>query len=124
MKNILLVLVLGSATTSWASGDLIKAKIVRFPSGDLTLGGELYLPEGDGPFPVVLYNHGSASGMKNSVASYLLPVDTDTSLIWGPMALNNVVTGNFFFRSIYAYITLLISVAISPLPLISPKINK
>ena len=28
-----------------------------------------------------------------------------------PMARNNVVTGNFFFLSIYAYITLLISVA-------------
>ena len=28
-----------------------------------------------------------------------------------PMARNKVVTGNFFFRSIYAYITLLMSVA-------------
>ncbi len=57
------------ALKSWASDALEKPKIVHFPNGNLTLGGELYLPEGDGPFPVVLYNHGSAPGMKNSMAS-------------------------------------------------------
>lgn len=33
------------------------------------LGGELYRPAGTGPFPAVLYNHGSAPGMLNSQAS-------------------------------------------------------
>jgi len=32
---------------------------VTFPSGKLVLHGFLYRPEGSGPFPAVLYNHGS-----------------------------------------------------------------
>src|SRR5262249_37920951 len=32
---------------------------VTFKSGDLTLAGYLYKPAGDGPFPTVLWNHGS-----------------------------------------------------------------
>jgi carboxymethylenebutenolidase len=44
-------------------------KIIEFPSGSLTLRGELFLPEGKGPFPVLLYNHGSAPKMLNSQAS-------------------------------------------------------
>lgn len=54
---------------SFAGTRIDKPQIIRFPSGELTLGGELFLPKGDGPFPVVLYNHGSAPNMKNSIAS-------------------------------------------------------
>lgn len=32
---------------------------VSFPSGSLTLKGFLYKPEGDGPFPGIVYSHGS-----------------------------------------------------------------
>jgi len=32
---------------------------VRFSSGKVTLHGFLYKPEGNGPFPAILYNHGS-----------------------------------------------------------------
>jgi dienelactone hydrolase len=39
------------------------SEIVTFPSGTLTLHGSLYRPQGAGPFPAVLYNHGSAGGM-------------------------------------------------------------
>ena len=39
---------------------------MSFRSGDLTLRGVLYKPNGKGPFPAVLYNHGSAPGMLNS----------------------------------------------------------
>jgi carboxymethylenebutenolidase len=42
---------------------LSAAEIVSFPSGNLTLHGSLYKPEGTGPFPAVIYNHGSAPGM-------------------------------------------------------------
>ena len=38
---------------------LSGAEIVSFPSGDLTLRGVLYKPEGPSPFPAVLFNHGS-----------------------------------------------------------------
>ena len=42
---------------------------VTFQNGAVVLRGELYKPSGPGPFPVVLYNHGSAPGMLNSQAA-------------------------------------------------------
>lgn len=44
------------------------AGVVSFPSGSLTLQGVVYKPEGTGPFPAVLYNHGSAAGMLSKEA--------------------------------------------------------
>lgn len=35
-------------------------QVVSFPSDRLTLKGVLYRPAGEGPFPAILYNHGSA----------------------------------------------------------------
>src|SRR6185436_21034681 len=32
---------------------------VFYPSGNLRIQAYLYKPEGEGPFPVVIYNHGS-----------------------------------------------------------------
>jgi carboxymethylenebutenolidase len=37
----------------------LEPRLVSFPSGDLTLRGFLYKPEGDGPFPAIIWNHGS-----------------------------------------------------------------
>ena len=48
----------------------LGANVVSFPSGHLALRGVLYKPAGKGPFPAVLYNHGSA--MENSAASAAL----------------------------------------------------
>ena len=47
---------------------LSAADVVAFPSGKLTLHGVLYKPEGTGPFPAVVYNHGSAPGMLSKEA--------------------------------------------------------
>src|SRR6266850_1874118 len=47
---------------------LAVAETVTFPSGKLTLQGVLYKPEGTGPFPAVVYNHGSAPGMLSKEA--------------------------------------------------------
>ena len=47
---------------------LSAADIVAFPSGEITLHGALYKPEGSGPFPAVVYNHGSAAGMLSEQA--------------------------------------------------------
>ena len=47
---------------------LSAADIVQFPSGEITLHGVLYKPEGTGPFPAVVYNHGSAPGMLSKEA--------------------------------------------------------
>jgi carboxymethylenebutenolidase len=45
-----------------------RAEVVTFPSGRLTLHGVIYRPEGAGPFPAVIYNHGSAPGMLSKMA--------------------------------------------------------
>ncbi len=47
---------------------LSGTETVTFPSGDITLHGVLYKPEGSGPFPAVVYNHGSAPGMMSEQA--------------------------------------------------------
>src|SRR6476469_3125735 len=44
------------------------SEIVTLNVGDRTLHGMLYRPVGPGPFPGVLYNHGSAAGMLNNQA--------------------------------------------------------
>ena len=41
------------------SGQIKQAELVGFKSGDLELKGYLWKPLGDGPFPAVLWNHGS-----------------------------------------------------------------
>src|SRR6185503_4653554 len=43
-------------------------RVVTFPSGALTLHGVVYKPAGPGPFPAVVYNHGSAPGMLSKEA--------------------------------------------------------
>lgn len=47
----------------------VQPEIVHFFSGNLLLGGELYKPKGKGPFPAVLYNHGSAENYLSDAAS-------------------------------------------------------
>ena len=47
---------------------LFASEVVSFPSGNLTLHGVVYKPKGAGPFPAILYNHGSAPGMLSSEA--------------------------------------------------------
>ena len=61
-SGCLIVLLTAFALASPATG------VVAFPSGNLTLHGVLYKPEGKGPFPAVLYNHGSAPGMLSQQA--------------------------------------------------------
>ena len=43
-------------------------EVVTFPNGELTLHGVLYMPDGTGPFPAIVYNHGSAPGMLSKQA--------------------------------------------------------
>jgi carboxymethylenebutenolidase len=61
-----LSLVVGSIHPSSA------AEAVAFESGDKTLHGFVYKPAGAGPFPTVLYNHGSSPGMVNNQAFDLI----------------------------------------------------
>ena len=43
-----------------ALGQSARPEMITFRSGDLELKGYLWKPSGDGPFPAVLWNHGSA----------------------------------------------------------------
>src|SRR6266853_1154335 len=65
---------------------LVVAETVTFPSGEITLYGVLYKPEGTGPFPAVIYNHGSAPGMMSKEAFAALgPVFTSHGgVVFGP----------------------------------------
>lgn len=47
-------------------------QVVTIDAGDRTLYAVLYRPIGPGPFPAVLYNHGSAPGMLNNQAFEML----------------------------------------------------
>lgn len=49
-------------------GTSAEPQVVSFPSGRLTLRGVLYKPSGSGPFPAVLYNHGSGRGLLSNQA--------------------------------------------------------
>jgi carboxymethylenebutenolidase len=44
------------------------SETVAFPSGDKVLHGLLYKPSGNGPYPAVVYNHGSSPGLINNAA--------------------------------------------------------
>jgi dienelactone hydrolase len=54
-----LVILLVSLLQSAPSRSQTNPVEVTFPSGNLILHGFLYKPEGKGPFPAVLWNHGS-----------------------------------------------------------------
>jgi dipeptidyl aminopeptidase/acylaminoacyl peptidase len=41
------------------SGQSTQSEEVKFPSSNLVLHGFIYRPQGKGPFPAILYNHGS-----------------------------------------------------------------
>jgi carboxymethylenebutenolidase len=64
-----ILLALFSSAMSGCQGTSATAsETVTFNNGDLVLHGLLYRPAGSGPFPVVLFNHGSAPGMLNTQA--------------------------------------------------------
>ena len=56
-----------SSVPSWPCAPS-ECEAVTFPSGELTLHGVLYKPDGAGPFPAIVYNHGSAPGMLSKEA--------------------------------------------------------
>ena len=63
---VLLSFLLFLLLPSFAASD--EPGVVSFRSGEITLQGTLYKPKGKGPFPAVVYNHGSAPGMLSQQA--------------------------------------------------------
>jgi len=51
-----------SAAQSQSDLDSPKYQQVFYASGNLRIQAYLYKPDGDGPFPVVIYNHGTRDG--------------------------------------------------------------
>ena len=69
-RSVLLFFLL--ALTLPCSAASTAPEVVSFRSGTITLQGTLYIPEGKGPFPAVVYNHGSAPGMISKQAFEIL----------------------------------------------------
>src|SRR5262245_19785450 len=76
------VLVFGNAASTpshaAANGLLPVKQKVTFKSGSLTLVGYRFKPDGDGPFPALIWNHGSEQDPANSaqfdgIASVFVP---------------------------------------------------
>jgi dipeptidyl aminopeptidase/acylaminoacyl peptidase len=44
----------------------LKFKEIQFDNGDLRLAGMIFVPEGEGPFPVAVIIHGSGTSRRNS----------------------------------------------------------
>ncbi|OQP59581.1 hypothetical protein A3860_36945 [Niastella vici] len=61
LRSLLLLLFLSSTLSKVFSQDSLATKpdTISFTSGNLVLKGLLWKPEGRGPFPAVLFNHGS-----------------------------------------------------------------
>lgn len=74
MLAVLLTLVMGTTRAAdtieahRAQAVTVTAEEVSFSNGAVQLKGVLYKPAGAGPFPVLLFNHGSAPGMLNGQA--------------------------------------------------------
>ncbi len=57
------------------TSEMLQPELVAFPSGPLTLHGFLYRPPGPGPFPAMVFNHGSEDlpGPKPDQARFYVP---------------------------------------------------
>jgi dienelactone hydrolase len=59
--TLLLVCLVVAAAQSQSPADSAYTEVF-YPSGSLRIHAFLYKPKGEGPFPVVIYNHGARSG--------------------------------------------------------------
>jgi dipeptidyl aminopeptidase/acylaminoacyl peptidase len=67
-----------TATTASAAPEVAGGQHVTFKNGDLTLEGYVFKPQGDGPFPLLVWNHGSEQdpkpeGQFASIAAIYVP---------------------------------------------------
>jgi hypothetical protein len=69
--GVLLALVMTACTRQPQSATIEE---ITFQSGEFTLVGDLRLPKGTGPFPVVLYVHGDAPGADRTFFGMYLPI--------------------------------------------------
>lgn len=70
VKLFLSALICLAAAATSREAAAISYSDVRYPSGALSIEAYLYKPSGDGPFPVVIYNHGSRAGNERRSMPY------------------------------------------------------
>jgi dienelactone hydrolase len=68
------VLCMSIATMAEGANQGVKPELITFRSDDLALKGFIWKPEGPGPFPAILWNHGGEKlpGPVDSVAPYFV----------------------------------------------------
>jgi carboxymethylenebutenolidase len=75
MRSFFSLLVVAILTANHsASGQTVRPELIGFKSGDFELKGFVWKPSGDGPFPALLWNHGSEKlpGSVDGVAPYFV----------------------------------------------------
>src|SRR5215471_3914403 len=79
MRRLVHLVLLACVTSSgvFAQAAPFNKQRVTFKSGDLSLVGYVYHPDGNGPFPTVIWNHGSepnpGARQFDAVASVFVP---------------------------------------------------
>jgi dipeptidyl aminopeptidase/acylaminoacyl peptidase len=94
LPKFLLVALTQIATAAHQSTD-IKPEIVVVPSGALQLKALLWLPENGGPFPAVLFNHGSGSSDAMHTGPFMI---TEAAEKLGPIFLKHGYAFLYLFR--------------------------
>ena len=90
MKALALFLALFPPLAFAQSSQSAPPQIVEFPSGNLHLKGYLWKPQGRGPFPAVLFNHGSGGADPTETAGM-------------PMSKASEIVAQIFLKHGYAF---------------------
>lgn len=88
-------LLLLSLASLAASAQAIAPQVVTFPSGSLRLTAYLWTPRGPGPFPAVLFNHGSGGASADVTAGMQI---TEAAAILAPFFLKHGYAFLYPFR--------------------------
>lgn len=101
LRGVLIVLLTITADFTLAAENYGKSD-VTFKSGDLSLVGFLFKPEGPGPFPAVVWNHGSErnpglTAQFDSVASIFVPAGY---VVFAPVRRGHGRSEGRYFRDV------------------------
>ena len=92
---LLACLLLVSLSSLGETGQAVAPQLVTFPSGKLQLKAYLWTPTGPGPFPAVLFNHGSGGATADVTAKMQI---TEAADILAPFFLKHGYAFLYLFR--------------------------
>jgi dienelactone hydrolase len=93
--RLLLLTLLFSGMAPGATPQSIASQTVEIPSGTLRLKAMLWTPEGAGPFPAVLFSHGSGGADANHTAGLTM---TEAAENLGPLFVKHGYAFLYLFR--------------------------